>query len=152
MKPMEKQKKIEQDFKNALKSGDEVKKRTLRMVLTSIKLAEIEKGRPLSDEEVLAILQKEIKSLKETITDAEKAGRPDLIADTEPEIQILEEYLPQPLSDEQLEEMVTQAIHQIGAVSLHDMGEVMKVLMPQVQGRAEGSRVSAVVRAHLTAE
>jgi uncharacterized protein YqeY len=152
MKPMEKQKKIEQDFKNALKSGDEVKKRTLRMVLTSIKLAEIEKGRPLSDEEVLAILQKEIKSLKETITDAEKAGRPDLIADTEPEIQILEEYLPQPLSDEQLEEMVTQAIHQVGAVSLHDMGEVMKVLMPQVQGRAEGSRVSAVVRAHLTAE
>jgi len=152
MKPMENQKKIEQDFQNALKSGDEVKKRTLRMVLASIKLAEIEKGRPLSDEEVLAILQKEIKSLKETITDAEKAGRPDLIAETEPEIQILDEYLPQPLSDEQLEEMVTLAIDQVGAVSVHDMGKVMKVVMPQVQGRAEGSRVSAVVRAQLTAE
>lgn len=152
MKPMENQKKIEQDFKNALKSGDEVKKRTLRMVLASIKLGEIEKGRSLSDEEVLAILQKEIKSLRETISDAEQAGRTDLIADTEPEIHILEEYLPQPLSDEQIEEIVKQAIHQVDAVSPQDMGKVMKVVMPQVQGRAEGSRVSAVVRAQLTGE
>lgn len=149
---MENQKKIEQDFKNALKSGDEVKKRTLRMVLASIKLGEIEKGRSLSDEEVLAILQKEIKSLRETISDAEQAGRSDLIADTEPEIHILEEYLPQPLSDEQIEEIVKQAIHQVDAVSPQDMGKVMKVVMPQIQGRAEGSRVSAVVRAQLTGE
>ena len=96
MKPMENQKKIEQDLKTAIKSGDEVKKRTLRMVLSSIKLAEIDRGHPLSDEDVLGVLQKEIKSLRETISDAERAGRADLIEDTEPEIHILEEYLPQP--------------------------------------------------------
>lgn len=149
---MENQKKIEQDLKTAIKSGDEVKKRTLRMVLSSIKLAEIDRGHPLSDEEVLAVLQKEIKSLRETISDAEKASRADLIEDTEPEIHILEEYLPQPLSDQQIEEIVTQAIDQVGAASIQDMGKVMKIVMPQVQGRAEGSRVSAVVRAKLMGE
>jgi hypothetical protein len=152
MKPMENQKKIEQDLKTAIKSGDEVKKRTLRMVLSSIKLAEIDRGHPLSDEDVLGVLQKEIKSLRETISDAERAGRADLIEDTEPEIHILEEYLPQPLSDQQIEEIITQAIDQVGAVSIQDMGKVMKTIMPQVQGRAEGSRVSAVVRAKLMGE
>jgi len=149
---MENQKKIEQDLKTAIKSGDEVKKRTLRMVLSSIKLAEIDRGHPLSDEDVLGVLQKEIKSLRETISDAERAGRADLIEDTEPEIHILEEYLPQPLSDQQIEEIITQAIDQVGAVSIQDMGKVMKTIMPQVQGRAEGSRVSAVVRAKLMGE
>jgi uncharacterized protein YqeY len=152
MKPMENQKKIEQDLKTAIKSGDEVKKRTLRMVLSSIKLAEIDRGHPLSDEDVLGVLQKEIKSLRETISDAERAGRADLIEDTEPEIHILEEYLPQPLSDQQIEEIITQAIDQVGAVSIQDMGKVMKTIMPQIQGRAEGSRVSAVVRAKLMGE
>ncbi|MFL7893809.1 MAG: GatB/YqeY domain-containing protein [Anaerolineales bacterium] len=149
---MENQKKIEQDLKTAIKSGDEVKKRTLRMVLSSIKLAEIDRGHPLSDEDVLGVLQKEIKSLRETISDAERAGRADLIEDTEPEIHILEEYLPQPLSDQQIEEIITQAIDQVGAVSIQDMGKVMKTIMPQIQGRAEGSRVSAVVRAKLMGE
>ena len=149
---MENQKKIEQDLKTAIKSGDEVKKRTLRMVLSSIKLAEIDRGHPLSDEDVLGVLQKEIKSLRETISDAERAGRADLIEDTEPEIHILEEYLPQPLSDQQIEEIITQAIDQVGAVSIQDMGKVMKKIMPQIQGRAEGSRVSAVVRAKLMGE
>ena len=149
---MENQKKIEQDLKTAIKSGDEVKKRTLRMVLSSIKLAEIDRGHPLSDEDVLGVLQKEIKSLRETISDAERAGRADLIEDTEPEIHILEEYLPQPLSDQQIEEIITQAIDQVGAVSIQDMGKGMKTIMPQIQGRAEGSRVSAVVRAKLMGE
>ena len=89
---MEIQKKIENDFKTAFKSGDEVSKRTLRMVLASIKLVEVEKGRALTDEEVLSILQKEIKSLRESITDAEKAGRDDLIAQSEPEIQSEKAY------------------------------------------------------------
>ena len=95
MKLMENQKRIENDFKTAFKSEDEVSKRTLRMVLASIKLVEVEKGRTLSDDEVLVVLQKEIKSLRESITDAKKAGRDDLIAETEPEIQILEQYTPQ---------------------------------------------------------
>jgi len=149
---MEIQKKIENDFKTAFKSGDEVSKRTLRMVLASIKLVEVEKGRALTDEEVLSILQKEIKSLRESITDAEKAGRDDLIAEAEPEIQILEQYTPKQLNEDEITELARQAIKEVGATSQQEMGKVMKVLMPRVQGRADGSKVSASVRTLLTTE
>ena len=149
---MEIQKKIENDFKTAFKSGDEVSKRTLRMVLASIKLVEVEKGRALTDEEVLSILQKEIKSLRESITDAEKAGRDDLIAEAEPEIQILEQYTPKQLDEDEITELARQAIKEVGATSQQEMGKVMKVLMPRVQGRADGSKVSASVRTLLTTE
>jgi uncharacterized protein YqeY len=152
MKLMETQKRIENDFKTALKSQDEVGKRTLRMVLASIKLVEVEKGRTLTEEEVIAILQKEIKSLHEAITDAEKAGRDDLIAETEPEIRILEQYTPQALTDEQILEMAKEAITEVGATSPQEMGKVMKVLMPRVRGRADGSKVSSTVRTLLTSE
>ena len=149
---MEIQKRIEKDFKIALKAGDEVSKRTLRMVMASIKLDEVEKGRPLSEDEIQAILQKEIKSLRETISDAEKAGRDDLIAGTEPEILILEKYTPQPLSDVEIDEMAKEAIAEVEATSPQEMGKVMKVLMPRVKGRAEGSKVSAAVRKLLSSE
>jgi len=152
MKSMETQKRIENDFKTAFKSGDEVSKRTLRMVLASIKLVEVEKGRALTDEEVLSILQKEIKSLRESISDAEKAGRDDLIAEAEPEIQILEQYTPQQLDEDEITELARQAIEEVGATSQQEMGKVMKVLMPRVQGRVDGSKVSATVRTLLTTE
>ena len=152
MKPMEIQKRIEKDFKIALKTGDEVSKRALRMVKASIKLVEIKKGRPLYEDEIQAILQKEIKSLRETISDAEKAGRDDLIAGTEPEIEILEKYTPQPLSDGEIDEMAKEAIAEVEATSPQEMGKVMKVLMPRVKGRAEGSKVSAAVRKLLSSE
>lgn len=152
MKPMEIQKRIEKDFKIALKAGDEVSKRTLRMVKASIKLVEVEKGRSLSEDEVQAIIQKEIKSLREMISDAEKAGRDDLIAETEPEILILEKYTPQPLSDDEIDEMAKEAIAEVKATSPQEIGKVMKVLMPNVKGRAEGSKVSAAVRALLSSE
>ena len=152
MKSMEIQKKIENDFKTAFKSGDEVSKRTLRMVLASIKLVEVEKGRALTDEEVLSILQQEIKSLRESITDAEKAGRDDLIAQSEPEIQNQEQYTPKQLDEDEITELARQAIKEVGATSQQEMGKVMKVLMPRVQGRADGSKVSASVRTLLTTE
>jgi uncharacterized protein YqeY len=152
MKSMEIQIKIEDDFKTAFKSGDEVSKRTLRMVMASIKLVEVEKGRALTDDEVLSILQKEIKSLRESISDAEKAGRDDLIAEAEPEIQILEQYTPQQLDEDEITELARQAIEEVGATSQQEMGKVMKVLMPRVQGRADGSNVSASVRTLLTTE
>jgi uncharacterized protein YqeY len=152
MKSMEIQKRIENDFKTAFKSGDEVSKRTLRMVMASIKLVEVEKGRALTDEEVLSILQKEIKSLRESISDAEKAGRDDLIAEAEPEIQILEQYTPQQLDEDEITELARQSIEEVGATSQQEMGKVMKVLMPRVQGRADGSNVSASVRTLLTTE
>jgi len=152
MKTMEIQKRIENDFKVALKSRDEVSKRTLRMVKASIKLVEVEKGHPLSEDEIQAILQKEIKSLRELISDAEKAGRDDLIAETEPEILILEKYTPQPLSDDEIDEMAKVAIAEVETTSPQEMGKVMKVLMPRVKGRADGSKVSAAVRELLSNE
>jgi uncharacterized protein YqeY len=146
MDQMDTQKQIEKEFKDALRAGDELRKSTLRMVLSSIKLVEVDKGGPLEEGEVLTILQKEIKSRRESIADAEKAGRSDLIADSEAEISILEGYLPQALTEEEIEAMANEVISQEGASSLQDMGKVMKVLMPQVQGRADGGLVSQTVR------
>ena len=146
MKSMNTQEKIQNDFKTALKAADDVGKRTLRMVLSSIKLAEVEKGEKLSEEEVIRILQKEIKSLRESIADAEKAGRGDLIAEAEPEIKILEQYTPQSISKDEIDQLAKEAIAEVGATSPQEMGKVMKVLMPKIQGRAEGSQVSAAVR------
>jgi uncharacterized protein YqeY len=150
MKSMETQERVENDFKTALKSENEVAKRSLRMVLTSIKLAEVEKGERLSESEVIAILQKEIKSLRESIADAEKAGRQDLIAEAEPEIKILEQYTPQSLSEDEIHQLANEAIAEVGASSPGEMGKVMKVLMPRIQGRAEGAHISAVVRSLLS--
>ena len=150
MKQMDTQKQIEKDFKDALRAGDEVRKRTLRLVLSSIKLVEVDKGESLEEGEVLAILQKEIKSRRESIADAEQAGRQDLIAETEEEISVLEGYLPQTLTQDEINSLAKEAIAEVGAESPQEMGKVMKVLMPRVQGRADGSVVSQTVRQLLT--
>lgn len=137
---------IESDFKEALRTGDKLRKRTLRLVLSSIKLMEIDQGKEIDEGETLAVIQKEIKSYRESIADAERADRPDLAADAEAEIEVLEVYLPQPLSQDEIEAMAKEAITDVGAASPKEMGKVMKVLMPQVQGRADGSQVSQIVR------
>jgi len=141
---------IEKDIIDAMRSGQIMRKNTLRMALSAIKLAEIEKGGSLDDAVVLTVLQKEIKSRRETILDAERAKRPDLVADAEAEIALLETYLPTQLSQQELESMAQEAIDEVGATSTREIGLVMKVLLPRVQGRAEGSMVSQVVRQLLT--
>jgi uncharacterized protein YqeY len=137
---------IEKDITNAMRSGNVMRKNTLRMALSAIKLAEIEKGGSLDDAVVMTVLQKEIKSRRETILDAERAKRPDLVVDAEAEIALLETYLPTQLSHQELESMAQEAIDEVGATSTREIGLVMKVLLPRVQGRAEGSMVSQVVR------
>lgn len=152
MTSMETQKKVESDFKDAMRSGDELKKRTLRLLLSSLKLAEIDKGEPLQEEEVLVIIRKEIKSRRESIADAKQAERQDIADEAELEIHMLETYLPQPLSFDEVEIMANEAILEVGASTPQDMGKVMKVLMPRIQGRADGSQVSQVVREILAGE
>ena len=152
MKLMDTQKQIESDFKDALRAGDDLRKRTYRMVLSSIKLAEIDKGKSLEESDVLVIIQKEIKSHRESIADAERADRADIVAESESEIKILEVYLPQPLTQDEIEAMANEAIAEVGATSPKEMGKVMKVLMPRVQGRADGSQVSQTVRQLLVDE
>jgi len=134
------------DLRDAMRAGDDLKKMTLRMALAAIKNAEIDARKDLEEPEVLAIVQKEVKNRRESIADAEKANRPDLVAGAEAEIAILGAYLPQELSDGELRELAQAAINESGASSPREMGEVMKVLMPRVQGRADGNQVSAVVR------
>ncbi len=137
---------LENALKDAMRAQDEARKRTLRMALSAIKLAEVEKGGALDELAVTAMLQKEVKSRRETINDAQKAGRPDLIALAEEEIQILEGFLPQPLTDEELAAAAQAVIKEVGAKMPNDMGKVMKELLPRLQGRAANDRVSQTVR------
>ncbi|MFN3309338.1 MAG: GatB/YqeY domain-containing protein [Anaerolineales bacterium] len=137
---------LQNDLKEAMRTNDEVKKRTLRMALAAIRLLEVEKGVQLDDNAVLGILQKEVKARHEAIADAERAGRADLAAASREELAILEGYLPQAMSEAELETLVRQAIAEVGAANLQQMGLVMKWLMPRLQGRASGEQASQMVR------
>ena len=137
---------LETLLKEAMRSGNDVRKRTLRMVLSAIKLAEIDKSQALDENGIAAILQKEIKSRRESIADAQRANRPDIITAAEAEIAVIDGFLPKPLAPEEVENLVKQVITELGAASPKDMGQVMKALLPRLQGRAPGDQVSAVVR------
>ena len=132
--------------KEAMKSGDEVRKRTLRMTLAAIKQIEVDRRVSIDDAAVLSILQKEIKLRKEALEEAKKAGREDLAADAQAEIDVLMVFLPKGLNPEELRALVQAAIAETGAAGPADMGKVMKVLLPRLAGRAPGDQVSALVR------
>ena len=137
---------LEAELHNAMRSGDEVRKRTLRMILSSVKLAEVERRGELDEATMKAVLQREVKTRQETIADAEKARRPDLALAAQDELEIVQAYLPAPLSAEELEQTVRQSIALTGAAGPQDMGKVMKDLMPRLQGRADGKTVNETVR------
>jgi uncharacterized protein YqeY len=143
---METKAELENALKAAMRAHDELQKRTLRSALASIKLAEVEKNAPLDEAAVLAILQKEVKSRHEAIADAQRAKRPDLEAQNQAEIEVLERFLPQPFAPQDLEKLVRQVIAEEGASSPRDMGRVMKALVPRLQGRATGEQASQTVR------
>jgi uncharacterized protein len=144
---------LEWALKDAMRSGNDVRKRTLRMVLSAIRLAEIEakgentqKRTSLDDAGIIAILQKELKSRQEAISDAQKAQRPDIIQDAEAEIEVIQEFLPQPFTPQELDDVAEKVIAETGAASIKDMGKVMKVLVPRLEGRATGDQASQAVR------
>ena len=137
---------LENAVKDAMRAGDELRKRTLRMALAAIRQQEIDKGTPVDEAAVQAILQKEIKSRHESIADAQKAHRPDLEAEAEAEIGVLQGFLPSQLAPEELDALAQQAVAESGATSLKEMGQVMKILMPRLQGRASGDQASQAVR------
>ncbi len=141
---------LEAHLKDALRSGDEVRKRTLRMILTAVKLTEVERRGPLDEPGLLAVLQKEARTRQEAIADAERAQRSDLVEAAQAELRVVESYLPRPLTAEELEALARQTITETGASTVADMGRVMKALMPKVQGRADGKAASDLVRRVLT--
>jgi uncharacterized protein YqeY len=143
---METKTKLENELKEAMRAGDEVKKRTVRMALAAIKQTEVDRQITVDEAGVLGILQKEIKTRKEALEEARTAKRPDLVAAAEAEIAVLEAYLPQAMSPDELKALAEAAVAEAGASSPADMGKVMKLLMPRVAGRAPGDQVSAAVR------
>jgi len=140
---------IEKDLFAAMKDKKSDIVRTLRMAMASIKYAEKDKRKPLDELEVVNVLQKEIKVRQESIEEAQKGNRQDIIDENEHDISILEKYLPAPLSEAELEEIVKKIITETGAESIKDMGKVMPAAVQQVQGRAANSEISQVVRKFL---
>jgi uncharacterized protein len=146
---MDTKEKLEQALHTAMKAGDDVTKRTIRMALAAIRQMEIDKQIKLDEAAVLAILQKEIKTRRESIEEASRVNRMDIVTDTNAEVKVLEAYLPPALNAEDLQALAAIALAETGATTPADMGKVMKVLMPRVAGRASGDQVSAVVRSLL---
>ncbi|MBN1230917.1 MAG: GatB/YqeY domain-containing protein [Anaerolineales bacterium] len=133
-------------FKDAMRAKDELLKFTLRSVLAAIKQTEVDQKKELEDADIVRLIQKEVKSQRETIEDAQKASRLEMIEEAEARIKILETFLPKALSTAELEVIIKKAVADSGASSLAEMGNVMKLIMPQVAGKADGSEVSRLVR------
>lgn len=160
--------KIQQDLKTALKKKEELESLVLRLLLAAIlnrekekryKLSktkpelsgeELEKESQLIDEEVIEVISSEIKKRKEAILEFEKGQRQDLVEKEKKEMEILQKYLPEQLSGEEIKKLAKEAIEKIGASEIKDMGKIMAELMPKVKGRAEGSLVSKIVKELLT--
>ena len=140
---------LEEEVKDAMRAGDAERRDALRLILSSLKSAEKELLRPLSEEEELQVLQRERKKRLEAAEAFRNAGRAEQAEGEEAELAVLEEFMPEPLSEDDLEEIVDNVIAEVGATSLHDLGRVMADVMPQVSGRADGSTVSQLVREKL---
>ena len=140
---------LEGELEQAMKERDAERRDALRLILSSLRSAEKELQRPLHDEEELQVLQRERKRRLEAAEAFRAAGREEQAASEEAELDVLEEFMPEPLSDDELEEIVDDAIAENGATSLRDLGRVMADVMPQIAGRADGSAVSQLVREKL---
>lgn len=138
------------DFKEAMKNKEVIKKQTVTMVRAAILAHEKKHKVVLDDAGIVDIIVSECKKRREALKEFEKAGREDLIEQTEKEIEVLMKYLPEQLSEEEVEAEVVAAIEQINPDGLKDMGKVMAVLMPKLKGKADGSLISQLVKKHLT--
>jgi Uncharacterized conserved protein len=142
---------LTEDMKQAMRDKEAGKLRlsVIRMVRANIKYVEIDKKKELSEEEVLDVLAKEVKMRRDSMEEFKKGNRPDLVENLEREIDILMQYLPQQLSEQDVRALVDEAVKESQAASAKDMGKVMAVLMPKVKGRADGKMVNAIVREYL---
>lgn len=140
---------INQDAKEALKSKDTLTLNVLRMLKSEIRYKEIERGSELSDDDVISVLSSAIKKRKDSIQQFEKGGRDDLASKEKEELAVVTKYMPEQVSEEELSQIISQAISEEGATGASDLGKVMKLVMPKVRGRADGKKVNQMVSSQL---
>ena len=141
---------LNSDIKHAMKNKEKDKLSVIRMIKSSIQNEAIKTGNELSEDEELTVLSREVKQRKDSLHEFDKAGRQDLVEKIRTELQYVELYMPKQLSEEEVSEIVKQAISETGASSKAEMGKVMSVIMPKVKGKAEGSLVNKLVQQHLS--
>ena len=141
--------KLMEDMKVAMKAGDKIRLETIRGLRSQFKNVEIDKGRSLTDDEEIQVLMNAAKKRKESIEQFRSVNRVDRAAEEEKELEIIQEYLPEQMSQEEIAELVNQVIQEVGATSPGDMGKVMGKTMSQVKGRAEGKLVKKIVQEKL---
>ncbi|WP_394176879.1 GatB/YqeY domain-containing protein [Thalassotalea litorea] len=140
---------LNDEMKNAMRAKDKNRLGVIRMALSAIKQAKIDNQKEMSEDDILALLTKMIKQRKESVAMYTEGGREDMAASEQAEIKVIEEFLPQALTAEEVQQFITQAIADTSAASMADMGKVMAILKPQMQGRADLGKVSAQVRTAL---
>lgn len=143
---MQLKQRLYEDLKKAMKTKDEIRTRTLRLIISSIKTLEVEKMTEATDDDVFRVLSKECRKRVEAIEAYKKGGREDLANEEQRELEIIKSYMPKQLSEEELKEIVKDVVEETGSSSIKDLGRVMKVLMPRVKGRADGKTVNNIVR------
>lgn len=140
---------LQEDLKSSMKNKDTVRKSVITLVRAAIKQYEVDNRVELDDAEIIDIISKQLKQRKDSLVEFEKAGREDLIEETKSEIQVLKEYLPQQLSEEELQKIVIETISEVGATSMKDMGKIMAIIKPKTVGRADGRKINELVRKNL---
>jgi hypothetical protein len=143
-------KKINEEMVSAAKAKDKIRLSTVRMIKTALHNKEIELMRPLNETEIMQLLSVMVKQRKDSIEQFTKGGRTDLVEKEEAELKVVQEFLPAQMSDEDVENLIKKAITEAGAVSVKDMGKVMKILMPQITGRADGKAAGEKVKTLLS--
>lgn len=142
---------LQDEMKAAMKGGDKKRLGVIRLILAAVKQREVDERTELADEQVLAVLDKMIKQRRDSVSQYEQAGRTELAEQESYEIGVIQEFLPAALTPEEIEALVSEAIASSGATSIKDMGKVMGIIKPRVQGRADVGAVSALVKSRLGA-
>lgn len=140
---------IKDDMKQAMRAKDKQRLSTIRLILAAVKQQEVDRRVTLEEAEILAILDKMVKQRRDSIDQYQKADRPELAEKEQVEIEVIQTYLPQPLSEQEINALIEQAIADSGAESMRDMGKVMGLLKPQLQGRADMGKVSGLIKSQL---
>ena len=140
---------IQQDMKDAMRAADKPRLGTIRLMLAAIKQKEIDERKDLDDAEITIVLDRMVKQRRESISQFEKAGRTDLVDQEAAELAVIHTYLPEQLGESELNALIDDAMAQSGAASIKDMGKVMALLKPRLQGRADMGAVSALIKARL---